>query len=289
MPAIDLSDSTFKLVNDHFQMLRLFQPSLSLDEMIRTLLDRVVNRADSVPSPLVTPPPSSSQTPPSQQSVQIRGGRRIYRVKKRTSKRSDYAKAIIETLREQGGRLSTQDLQPLLFKRLERDGIITEHEKERLRGGDLRWWVEARFARRSLVVSGHLKGNGVHGVWELAEHVHPPPQATRAISKPLPGPPDANHRRVRESTGAEEGLSADDQIQICLEYLEQAGGFAPMRELYGAVEAIISPVRLSESGQSSLRNFINMRAVQQGLVELDTARRGWRITESGRRRLASKG
>jgi hypothetical protein len=87
-------------------------------------------------------------------------------------------------------------------------------------------------------------------------------------------------------TGAEVGLTGEDQITICLAEMMQLGRAAETTELYAAVERHLSGNTLSEQGRSSLRNFINKTSVARGWVEPhDPAHPGWRITATGRAKI----
>jgi hypothetical protein len=88
-------------------------------------------------------------------------------------------------------------------------------------------------------------------------------------------------------TGAEAGLSGDDQIRIALEEIEQQGGSATIQQMYHAVSRQIGQP-LSEQGRASLRYFVNRLAVERGYVySYDSENPGWRITPEGRAWLAS--
>jgi hypothetical protein len=86
-------------------------------------------------------------------------------------------------------------------------------------------------------------------------------------------------------TGAEAGLSGDDQIVIALREIEQRGGTATMQQIYNAISKHIGQP-LSEQGRASLRFFVNKVAVERGYVyPYDPEDPGWRITPEGRARL----
>ena len=83
-------------------------------------------------------------------------------------------------------------------------------------------------------------------------------------------------------TGAEAGLSGDDQIRIALRKIEERGGSAQMHELYEAVEEHLDGAALSPQGKASLRFFINRVAVQAGYIfPHDRQNPGWKITQRG--------
>src|SRR4051794_40120308 len=90
---------------------------------------------------------------------------------------------------------------------------------------------------------------------------------------------------TRQVTGFEAGLSGDDQIRLVLQEILRRGGEAQMRDLYEAVETVLSPrgMSLSEQGKASLRRCVNTVAVQAGYVyPHDPTSPGWRITAEGR-------
>lgn len=89
---------------------------------------------------------------------------------------------------------------------------------------------------------------------------------------------------LKPVTGADAKLSGDKQIRIALQFIAEHGGKAQMRDIYGAVEAVMKPegFRLSKQGQDSLRYFINTVAVNAGyLYPHDRQSPGWRLTEQG--------
>ena len=51
-----------------------------------------------------------------------------------------------------------------------------------------------------------------------------------------------------EVTGAQAGLSADDQIRIALETILSHGELGTMQQIYHAVDERLIPQRLSEQG-----------------------------------------
>ena len=91
---------------------------------------------------------------------------------------------------------------------------------------------------------------------------------------------------MKEITGAQAGLSGEDQIFIALKYIAEHGGSAEMKDLYPALEAHMEGNTLSEQGQDSLRNFINKVATKEGLVyPHDNSKPGWHITPKGMTRV----
>ena len=94
---------------------------------------------------------------------------------------------------------------------------------------------------------------------------------------------------MAEKTGAKVGLSGSDQIRIALETVVANGGVGQMGQIYEAVEAAMSPDRLSKQGRSSLRFFVNKVAVKAGFVTPhDKTKPGWHITAEGREYLKSE-
>lgn len=88
---------------------------------------------------------------------------------------------------------------------------------------------------------------------------------------------------MADKTGAEAGLSANQQILIALETLVSNGGSARMRTIYDAVEAAIGPDSLSEQGRASLRTYVNRDAVRAGFIlPYSKDRSGWHVTAEGR-------
>ncbi len=84
-------------------------------------------------------------------------------------------------------------------------------------------------------------------------------------------------------TGAEAGLSGDEQIRIALHSIIAHGGTAQIADLYSAVEQHMDGARLSDQGKASLRFFINTVAVKAGYIyPADPITPGWRITPEGR-------
>lgn len=102
-----------------------------------------------------------------------------------------------------------------------------------------------------------------------------------AITPPSNPKPDLPHL----VTGAEAGLSGDDQIRIALSAILAHGGVAQMADIYDAVEAVLAlqNLRLSEQGRASLRRLVNKVAVDAGYLHPhDSSSPGWRITSQGR-------
>jgi len=94
---------------------------------------------------------------------------------------------------------------------------------------------------------------------------------------------DEHEIAVRQVTGKEAGLSGEEQIRVALRRIVANGGVAQMAELYEAVEQHLNGMKLSNPGKASLRNFINLRAVQARYVyPPDPKSPGWRITPEGK-------
>ncbi len=84
-------------------------------------------------------------------------------------------------------------------------------------------------------------------------------------------------------TGYGAGLDGDQQIVIALKAMAANDGHTDMTEIYRAVEANLSGLKLSDQGRASLRRLINFNAVQAGLVYPHNPKHpGWRITPEGR-------
>lgn len=91
--------------------------------------------------------------------------------------------------------------------------------------------------------------------------------------------------RFRAVTGSDAGYTGEDQVRICLQKIVDLGGVAPIQDLYAAMEAVLNPqgLTLSSQGKSSLRFFVNRKAVEWGYVyPHDKENPGWRITPEGR-------
>jgi hypothetical protein len=94
----------------------------------------------------------------------------------------------------------------------------------------------------------------------------------------------------RHVTGAEAGMTGDQQIRIALERIMAAGGEAQMSQIYEAVDEHLRPMglTLSQQGRASLRRLVNHVAVEAGYIyPHDKAHPGWRITPEGREFLRS--
>ena len=90
-------------------------------------------------------------------------------------------------------------------------------------------------------------------------------------------------REVRAMTGAEAGLSSNEQMRIALETIVDSGGTAQITDIYAAVERHMGGTVLSEQGKASLREYVNRKAVKAGYIyPNDPSVEGWRITQAGR-------
>lgn len=84
-------------------------------------------------------------------------------------------------------------------------------------------------------------------------------------------------------TGAEAGLSLDDQVTIALRAIVAQRGSATIQAIYDAVEKAIPNHALSEQGKASLRRIVNSYAVKAHYIyPYDKDNPGWRITPEGR-------
>lgn len=94
---------------------------------------------------------------------------------------------------------------------------------------------------------------------------------------------------IQELTGAEAGLDSQRQIAIVLQTIVSAGGQAPIRDLYYAIERYMDGAVLSSQGRDTLRSLINRECVERGLLHpYDTAQPVWRITDVGRTYIEAK-
>ncbi len=92
---------------------------------------------------------------------------------------------------------------------------------------------------------------------------------------------------VNGLTGAEAGLSLDDQVTLALRAIAEKGGSAPIQVIYDAVEKAMPNQALSDQGRASLRRIVNSYAVQAHYIyPHDKNNPGWRITPEGRDFLA---
>jgi Restriction endonuclease len=94
-----------------------------------------------------------------------------------------------------------------------------------------------------------------------------------------------NTSTLKPLTGAEAGLSGDEQVRLALREIASRGGCAQMSEIYDAVNATLKPKGfvLSKQGRDSLRFFVNKVAVKAGYVyPFDKKSPGWRLTSQGR-------
>lgn len=98
--------------------------------------------------------------------------------------------------------------------------------------------------------------------------------------------PMPNDREIPTATGADVGLTGEQQIRLVLAEIVRRGGSAATSDLYEPIERHMNGVKLSKQGKASIRTFINKVAVDRGLVFAhDPTMPGWRITDAGRRYL----
>lgn len=87
-----------------------------------------------------------------------------------------------------------------------------------------------------------------------------------------------------ECNAAQAGISKQQELIIILEALVDQGGGCPMRDLYVALNAAMSPHTLSPGGRALLRRHVNWTWRNAGLVEAETEARKtatWQITPLG--------
>jgi len=96
-------------------------------------------------------------------------------------------------------------------------------------------------------------------------------------------------------SGAQAGLSEQEQMNICLRFILSQGGLAATSQLYKVIEGEIqkrigSDYFLSENGKAFIRALINNKAVEKGYIRpYDPNRPGWWLTEEGERYALSIG
>lgn len=294
MATLEVKEETRERVLGLVQVLRLVDDTATVDDLINRALDKVMP-----PSPVAVdsrPAVATSEEGAAplhlddeDDEASETGGGRARRGS--STPRSVYEEIIVDLLRRNGGAAQTRAIRPAIEKELRLRGHMSAVDDGLVPSGEPRWWNHARFARQDLVNSGILRSDSPHGEWELANHQQGGTAATPeagsvngAISRPL-----SQRTAGDKMTGAKFGLSGDQQILICLHHLARSGGSAPIGDLYTAVEKRMRPCRLSDAGQTSLRFFINKKAVEGGWVH--PGHRGqdaWRITDKGRRRAESE-
>ncbi len=269
MPQLNVSDATKMRINATLGAMRLVNPAFTEDGLINLLLDTALR----VEAPVEPPPLAES-------SVDRTPARRprtspddTERARRGTSvPREIYKDIIIEILGDAGGRAPTREIKAAIKRRLRADGLLNAVQLDSVPSDsrDPRWWNHARFARQELVDQGVLAPSSQHGVWELE-------------SRPRGGSATAP-RRTGRMTGAEAGLSGDEQLRICLSCFSNTQERLPMSALYPAVERRMGGATLSKQGKSSLRFFINKRGVEAGyFVAGVRGQAGWRATKAGLR------
>lgn len=105
-----------------------------------------------------------------------------------------------------------------------------------------------------------------------------------AIAPSSPPPP-------LKMTGAQAGLSGQQQVRLLLQAMVDHGGAATMAVFYATVEKAMAPHVLSGVGKAAVRCYVNRTCLKKGYVEADrTARQTalWQITSVGRALVAPK-
>jgi hypothetical protein len=116
------------------------------------------------------------------------------------------------------------------------------------------------------------------------------PANTNSLSTKRRDHPMTSDQEAPTATGADAGLSGEQQIRLALEEIVRRGGTASSGHFYEAIEHHMSGHKLSFQGRASLRYFVNRVAVERGLVFAhDPTVPGWRITDAGRRYLQDTG
>ena len=171
------------------------------------------------------------------------------------------ADTLLLVIAERGGGAIPTTIYEVVADRL---GLSEAQRSLKLKTGWPLYKNHIQFARQELVSRGYLDPR-IKGVWTLTK------EGLAAVSLP-----------TSEATGADAGLSGEDQIRIALEAMLANGGSAATQALYDALEAKMAGKKLSQQGKSSLRYFVNKIAVEQGYVHpYDKAQPEWRITEKG--------
>lgn len=93
----------------------------------------------------------------------------------------------------------------------------------------------------------------------------------------------------KQLTGAQAGLSGDEQVRIALRTIVDNGGTIDVPTVYAALEKHMGGAQLSKQGKDSLRSFVYRAAVKAGLIyPPDPKSPGWRITPKGREFIESE-
>ncbi len=292
MATLEVKDETRERVLGLVQVLRLVDRTATVDDLINRALDKAVpaspSTLESRPSGATAvdeadPLPSADRDNEASQE----GGGRARRGS--STPKSVYEEIIVDLLRRNGGAARTRAIRPAIEKELRLRGYMSDVDDGLVPSGEQRWWNHARFARQALVDRGILRSDSPHGTWELASHHQARPEEAESADSSDIGFLSRQGAAGAEMTGAGFGLSGDQQILICLHHLAKNGGSAPIGELYSAVERQMQPCRLSDAGRTSLRFFINKKAVEEGWVHPGyRGQDAWRITEKGRRRAQSE-
>ena len=81
-------------------------------------------------------------------------------------KRDFYRIYIACALRQQAhGRASTRTVRERLDRAMQ--PLLSNSDRQQVRSGGVRWWVDVRWARDQMVRAGLLKNNSPRGIWEL--------------------------------------------------------------------------------------------------------------------------
>ena len=81
-------------------------------------------------------------------------------------KRDFYRICIACVLRQSNNRASTRIIRERLDNLLKR-GVLTIPDFQRVPSGGIRWWIDARYERKTMVRAGLLKSDSPWGIWEL--------------------------------------------------------------------------------------------------------------------------
>ncbi len=81
-------------------------------------------------------------------------------------KRDFYRICIACVLKQSNNRASTRIIRERLDNLLKR-GVLTIPDYQRVPSGGIRWWIDARYERKTMVRAGLLKNNSPRGIWEL--------------------------------------------------------------------------------------------------------------------------
>ncbi|MCY4129699.1 MAG: type I restriction endonuclease [Gammaproteobacteria bacterium] len=76
-----------------------------------------------------------------------------------------YEVPILQAISELGGKGEVREILAIVEQRL--GSVINELDRERLKGGEVRWKNSAQWARHKMVKDGRLKSSSPRGVWEI--------------------------------------------------------------------------------------------------------------------------